>query len=229
LPVGAVLRLTIWGRGESVQCEGKVRWVKELSPGVAGAAKGYRCGVAFRDLQPRQLDAVNRIALHYAVPRLYKDYEDGHRRTGWDRLVAFVGRHLRPQRHAIRYPYNLPVVLKLGDERGTTCYAVTEEVSRTALAALLPLALPEGSEVEFVIPTPLGEVKGQARLVRGETRTYAACDYQLAIFELVHFEEQGRVTLESLINPRENRLLVPVLKPRRELHRVPMLRAAAVF
>jgi tetratricopeptide (TPR) repeat protein/cellulose synthase/poly-beta-1,6-N-acetylglucosamine synthase-like glycosyltransferase len=229
LPVGTVLSLTLWARGESLECEGKVRWVKELTPGVAGSAKGYRCGIAFRNLEPRQLDVVNRIALHYAVPRLYKDYEEGHRRSVWQRVAALVLRCLHPRRYAIRYAYNLPLVLRLGDDRGTTYFAVTEDVSRTSLAALLPTALPEGTRVAFLIPTPLGQVKGQARLVRGETRTYAARDYQFAVFELQHFEEQGRVTLESLINPRENRQLTSVLAPRRELRRVPMLRPAASF
>jgi cellulose synthase/poly-beta-1,6-N-acetylglucosamine synthase-like glycosyltransferase/predicted Zn-dependent protease len=229
LPARAVLRLTLWARGEQLQCEGVVRWVRELSPGVAGTAQGYRCGIALRELTPKQLDCLNRMCLHYAVPRLYREYEDGHRQGRWQRVVAALARTLRPQRFAIRYPYQLPVVLEPANAPATRYYSVTEDVSRLSFSTLLPAPLAEGTELGVLIPTPMGDVRAQARLGRGERRRYAARDYQLAVLDLVHVEEQGRVTLESLINPRENRHLVPVIKPKREVLRAPMARPVAGF
>jgi hypothetical protein len=57
LPVNSVLRLRLWGRGEALECEGVVKWVKELCPGVAGSGKGYRCGIAF----PRACSTAGRL------------------------------------------------------------------------------------------------------------------------------------------------------------------------
>src|SRR5262249_18467957 len=129
----------------------------------------------------------------------------------------------------IRYSYNLPLTINLPDSRGTQYNVVTEEISRTHLSTLLPAALAQGTTVNFVISSPLGEVSGQARMIRGETRTYAARDYQFVVLEFVHFEEQGRVTLEALINPRENRMLTSVLSPKRQVRRIPMAKAATLF
>jgi cellulose synthase/poly-beta-1,6-N-acetylglucosamine synthase-like glycosyltransferase/tetratricopeptide (TPR) repeat protein len=256
LPVGGLVGLTLWGAGESVKLEGEVRWVKDLHAGdrVGPVEPGaYRYGIAFRDLRPTQMDALNRMTLHYAVPRLYSEYAQGRERTWWKRAGAWLAQGAVRRRWAWRRQARLPVVLY--PDPGRTAgregreeplepsvlarslvhslafpprYTVTEDVSRAALSVLLSDPLPLGTEVGFYVPTPLGEVRGRARLVREESRRYAARDYQLGVFEFLHFTDQGRVTLEMTLNPREHPQLGSVLEPDKEPMPVPVHRPAAV-
>src|SRR5439155_16856612 len=53
LAVGALVQVTLHGRGEVVTCPGEVRWRKDVTvPATGGtpAPGGYRHGIAFRDL-----------------------------------------------------------------------------------------------------------------------------------------------------------------------------------
>jgi cellulose synthase/poly-beta-1,6-N-acetylglucosamine synthase-like glycosyltransferase/tetratricopeptide (TPR) repeat protein len=231
LPVHALVRLTLHGRGEAVECEGEIRWAKDLTARAgkgAGMAGGYRCGVAFRDLSPERMDAVNRMTLHYAVPRLYSEYAQGRQRTLWRRIGSWLAQGLIHRRTALRRQARLPLVLDPDRPRGPAAVAVTEDVSRTAMSALLTTPLAPGTELDFFLPTPLGEVRGRAKVLRGEPRRYAARDYQLCVFEFVSFAGQGRVTLEMALNPRRRPDLGPVLNPDRELLPVPMARPVGV-
>jgi cellulose synthase/poly-beta-1,6-N-acetylglucosamine synthase-like glycosyltransferase/tetratricopeptide (TPR) repeat protein len=238
LPVNDKLRVTLWGRGEQVECDADIRWRKEYNlPGPRGTPiRGYRYGIVFGSVSPVQMDVLNRLCLHYAVPRMYAEYAEGRHLTFWIRLRIRLGRFLRQQRYAERTRVHFPLVLSVATEpaqpeaqptarsvRGLTppprrpiagaVHTVTEDVSRTAVAALLPTPIAAGTELDFFMPTPLGEVSGRARVLRGETRRYAARDYQLCILEFLSFAEQGRTTLEILINPRRRPEENPILKP----------------
>jgi predicted Zn-dependent protease/cellulose synthase/poly-beta-1,6-N-acetylglucosamine synthase-like glycosyltransferase len=223
LPVGALVRLTLRGAGEVVECEGRIGWGKDLSPPARNGSgpEGYRYGIAFRDLRPEQTDAVNRITLHYAVPRLYGEYAQGRERTLGRRLAGWLAKGLVRRREALRRLVRLPLVL---DPDGAPAHSVTEDASRTAMSALLTTPVAPGTRVDFLLATPLGEVRGQARALRGEPRCYAARTYQLCVFEFLQFTDQGRVTLEMVLNPREHPDLNPVLDPDREPLRVPVRR-----
>jgi predicted Zn-dependent protease/cellulose synthase/poly-beta-1,6-N-acetylglucosamine synthase-like glycosyltransferase len=227
--VSDVLRLKLWGRGETVECLGEVRSVRELTPArKTGTAGGFRCGIAFRDLQPTQTDALNRMTLHYAVPRLYAEYAEGRERTGWRRFGQWVAHGVVQRRTARRRDVRLPLVLDPDGAGRAPVYTVTEDVSRTAASALLAEELPPDAEVPFLLATPLGEVRGRARVLREEGRRYAGQYYHLCVFEFQDFEEQGRLTLGMVLNPRENPDLDPVLKPEHEPLPVPMRRPVAV-
>jgi predicted Zn-dependent protease/cellulose synthase/poly-beta-1,6-N-acetylglucosamine synthase-like glycosyltransferase len=229
--VGDTLRVKLWGRGESVECVGEVRNLKELTPGRkngATAAGGFRCGIAFKDLTAAQTDALNRMTLHYAVPRLYAEYEEGRERTAFRRLGQWVAHGVIQRRTARRHAVHLPLVIDPDGRDRVPLYTVTEEVSRTAASALLAEAPPPDSEVPFLLATPLGEVRGRVKVVRKQGHCYAGQHYHLCVLEFQEFEEQGRLTLGMVLNPRENPDLEPVLKPEHEPLPVPMRRPVAV-
>jgi cellulose synthase/poly-beta-1,6-N-acetylglucosamine synthase-like glycosyltransferase/predicted Zn-dependent protease len=225
-----MLCLRLWGRGEAVEVPGEVRWVKPLAETTNGStkARAYRYGVAFRGVHAEQMDVLNRMCLHYAVPRLYAEYAEGRERTMWRRIGAWVGKGLIQRRVALRRAARFPVVLDATEALGGQQYTVTEEVSRTGMSALLPASVESGTSLEFSMPTPLGEVRGTARVIRSTQRVYAAREYQMCVFEFVSFVGQARTTLEMAINPREHPRLEPALNPEREKQPVPMLRPAAV-
>lgn len=132
------------------------------------------------------------------------------------------------RRAAVRRLVRLPLVLDLVQGCDPAAYTVTEDVSRTPMSVLLTAPLTPGGEVAFRMATPLGEVRGRARVVRFEPRRYAAREYRLWVLEFVSFVEQGRVTLEMVLNPREHPHLGPVLYPDKEPLRVPMARPMGV-
>jgi tetratricopeptide (TPR) repeat protein/cellulose synthase/poly-beta-1,6-N-acetylglucosamine synthase-like glycosyltransferase len=231
LAVDEVVRVRLWGRGESVECVGQVRNVRELAPGGkngATRAGGYRCGLAFKDLTAQQTDALNRMTLHYAVPRLYSEYAEGRERTLTRRFGAWVAHAALQRRFARRRDVRLPLVLDPDGRRGRPVVTVTEELSRASGSALLAEGIAPDSELDFLLATPLGEVRGRAKVVRKEGRTYAAKTYHLGVFEFVDFAEQGRVTLTGVLNPRENPQLRPVLDPDHQPLKVPMRRPVLV-
>ncbi|HJT79255.1 MAG TPA: tetratricopeptide repeat protein, partial [Gemmataceae bacterium] len=230
LAVDDVVRLTLWGRGESVECEGVVRNARELTRGGknGNSPHGYRVGVAFHNLRAEQTDALNRMALHYAVPRLYAEYAEGRERTVWWRMGRWVLTCGMRRRFALRREVHMPLVLDPDGRRGRPVYTVTEDVSRAGLSALLADALPPDTEVDFLLATPLGEVRGRVREIRKKHRVYAARTYHLCAFEFTDVEGQGRVTLGMVLNPRENPDLDPVLKPEPKPLVVPLKRPALV-
>jgi cellulose synthase/poly-beta-1,6-N-acetylglucosamine synthase-like glycosyltransferase/predicted Zn-dependent protease len=226
-----ILNLQIWGRGEYVRVLGEIRWMKELTT-VNGAGPvqpcAYRYGIAFRGVQSAQLDALNRICLHYAVPRLYSEFAQGRERTVARRFRSWVGNGLTQRRTASRRVARFPLLLSPDVLTGSPQHTVTEEISRSSMSALLADKVPVGSELNFTMPTPLGEVLGRAQVVRTETRTYAARDYQLCVLDYVSFQGQGRTTLEMAVNPREYPRLGPVLNPDRQPQPVPLARPLTV-
>ena len=70
---GDVLRFVVRGAGEVVKCKGEIRTVADLTRGQV--ADGFRYGVQFQNLTAPQVDALNRICLHYGVPRMYTEFD----------------------------------------------------------------------------------------------------------------------------------------------------------
>jgi cellulose synthase/poly-beta-1,6-N-acetylglucosamine synthase-like glycosyltransferase/tetratricopeptide (TPR) repeat protein len=231
LRIGEILRLRLWGRGEMVQLLGEVRWMKDFAPSNGNGtvkARAYRYGIAFRGVQSAQLDVLNRICLHYAVPRLYAEYAQGRERTWTRRIGGWIGKGLIQRRAAMRRTARFPLVLESDSLPTGPQYTVTEDVSRSGMSALLSDAVPVGSEVTFTMPTPLGAVQGKMRVLKAETKFYAARGYQNCVMEYDTFETQGRTTLEMVINRRENPWLEPALNPDRQPQPVPMTRPIGV-
>jgi cellulose synthase/poly-beta-1,6-N-acetylglucosamine synthase-like glycosyltransferase/tetratricopeptide (TPR) repeat protein len=210
---GDVLRLTVRGAGEVVKCKGEVRTVADLAQGQT--ADGYRYGIQFQNLTPPQVDALNRICLHYGVPRMYTEFDA--RRGGL--LGGFqkrMERGMAQRRREFRNQYRLPLVVNSGVTEDTAQFGATEDLTRSAVAALLDHDLPKNAPVGYLMATPLGEVRGTARVLRTSPEVYGGRTYYRTVMEFGEFEGQGRTTLHSLVNPQEAGPLQAALKPDRK-------------
>ena len=228
MPVGSMIRMTVRGGGETLTVQGEVRSAIQLNrPGIPGRG-GYRHGICFQELAPLELDAVNRICLHYAVPRLYDEYTAFSKVPLNTQVERALGLSERPKRADARLEHHLPVALLPDDTDESVHHAVTEDLSGKAFAVILEEQLLPGSERPFVMGTPLGEVRGQARVVRNIPRRWAARSYWLSVFEFESFEADGRELMEQLTNPRRSSWLDPVLRPQRRKTSVSMARLIPV-
>jgi cellulose synthase/poly-beta-1,6-N-acetylglucosamine synthase-like glycosyltransferase/predicted Zn-dependent protease len=210
---GDILRLTIRGAGEVIKCKGEIRTIADLTRGQV--ADGFRYGVQFQNLTSPQVDALNRICLHYGVPRMYGEFDS--RRGGFlGGLQKRLDRGMAQRRTEARNTYRLPIVVNSGVTEDTAQFSATEDVSRSAVATLLESELPRNTPVGYLMATPLGEVRGTARVIRTQSETYGGKTYYRTVLEFNEFEGQGRTTLHTLVNPDEADPLKEVLKPDRK-------------
>ncbi len=173
--------------------------------------RAYACGLSFIEPNAAQVDSLNEICWHYAVPLSYSVF-DRHR---------VRGRGEPP-------PLRLPLLIFQEGAAEPTWYAVTDDLSRDGLTALMDADMPVGTQVRFRMPTPGEEVCGTARVVEVEPTTLAARTYRQIRFTFAEVEPAGRATLEVLLGGRNARRLERLLRPRKEPRRVPVLRPAAV-
>jgi tetratricopeptide (TPR) repeat protein/cellulose synthase/poly-beta-1,6-N-acetylglucosamine synthase-like glycosyltransferase len=221
LPIGGTLRMTVQSVGERVTCDGTIRVVREVTP-HEGNLRAYRYGVAFAERTSAQSDALYRVCLHYAVPRLYGYYGHGHEAMGKavrNRLAALFSRRRFTERHE----FHLPVYLRAKGDN-TILPVATEDVSRSALSVMLDREFVLGTDLEFTMPTPLGEVSGQARIVRNEKCVFAGRTFYRCVLEIVHFNEGGWPTFQALLNQGQRGCNRPALKPIRAPMPVPVNR-----
>jgi cellulose synthase/poly-beta-1,6-N-acetylglucosamine synthase-like glycosyltransferase/tetratricopeptide (TPR) repeat protein len=214
LAVGSQRLVTIRGGCSPVRCLAKVRRCEEMDARLRAGVRGvraYRCGLSFIDPSPAQVDGLNQIGWHYAVPLRYALFD----------------------RHRIRRPWGppplrLPVLIFQGGAAEPTYYTVTEDLSPAGLTAMVDANVPVGTELRFRIPTPGEEVSGTARVVEVQPKTLAARTYWQCRLAFAEIEEAGRATLDVLLGARNARQLRPLLRPHHEPRRVPVLRPAAV-
>ncbi len=211
LDLGTVIRLTIRGANEIVKCKGEIRSITPISR--EKGFPGFRCGIQFLNLTSPQVDALNRICLHYAVPRLYEKYNEGNRRSLISQFDNWRNRGMTQRRREARYGYHLPIILNTGTTEETLQYTSSEDLSRVATAVIIDQELQPGTIVSYLMPTPLGDVRGMGKIVRSERRRYAGQVYHRASLEFTDFEGQGRTIVQSLANPDQTNLIQPVLSP----------------
>jgi tetratricopeptide (TPR) repeat protein/cellulose synthase/poly-beta-1,6-N-acetylglucosamine synthase-like glycosyltransferase len=229
LSVGDTLRLTVHSPNESVTVAGVIRSARELSNlrGAAGGQpnRGFRYGIEFQGVETTQLDGLNHISLHYAVPRLYRYYAEGHQSLPRTIFTALARRFFW-RRFAERREYHLPMFLHANDP-SALLPTVTEDLSRTSAAILVPAEQPIGREIELRLVTPACELRGRARVLRNSPRVYAARTFYLCVLEFTHFDQQGWDTVQELFHSSAERQLALVLKPRKMPMPVPMNRRLA--
>jgi cellulose synthase/poly-beta-1,6-N-acetylglucosamine synthase-like glycosyltransferase/Tfp pilus assembly protein PilF/protein involved in temperature-dependent protein secretion len=210
---GDILRVTVRGAGEVVRCKGEVRTVTDLTRGQV--ADGFRYGIQFQNLTPLQVDSLNRVCLHYGVPRMYGEF-DKQRGGILGGIQKRLDRGMAQRRSEFRNEYRLPIVVNSGDREDTAQFSATEDLSRSAVAAMLENELPKNSLVGYLIASPLGEVRGTAKVLRSTREIFGGRTYFRTVFEFTDYEGQGRTTLHSLVNPNEAGPLKSVLKPERK-------------
>ena len=203
LQPGDRLRIRLFGGGHQVECLAEVCWQQErdsLMRVQTNGLRAFRCGLRFLELGAEQVDILNEMCWHYAVPRRY-----------WQFLK---GRSAEPRR--------LPVFLRM---QGRKFQAVSDELTSNGFTVLLDEALPEGAKAEFTMPTPGGEVSGRTVVTSSQTQVLAARPYQFTRFDFESIEGSGRETVESLVNPATRRRLQPLLAAYAPSRHVPVGRA----
>jgi cellulose synthase/poly-beta-1,6-N-acetylglucosamine synthase-like glycosyltransferase/tetratricopeptide (TPR) repeat protein len=212
LAVGSQRLVAIRGGGAMARCLAEVRRCEELDARLragAEAVRAWRCGLAFVTPAPAEVDQLNRLCWHYAVPVRYAEFDRNRR-----------GRRAAP---ALR----LPLLLFQNSEVEPAWCSVTEELTHTGLTALLDHEAPVGAEVRFRMPTPGEEVRGTARVVEAWPKVFAARSYFECRFEFLKVEA-GQATLDLLLKPADANRLRPLIRPRHEPRRVPVLRPALI-
>jgi cellulose synthase/poly-beta-1,6-N-acetylglucosamine synthase-like glycosyltransferase/tetratricopeptide (TPR) repeat protein len=229
VPTGSVLAIDLHGPGEELRCQGKVTWSDPLLSSRL-PLQCYRVGVVLEDLTADQRDTLQRLGMHFAVSRQYEMVAEGNASAG---LAGLPGRWLGRMRARLSasFDFRLPVTLEVPGAAPRELVVSTEHVSREDMSVLLAEPLPAGAEPPFVISTPLGDIRGTAKLARQEKRRLGGFDYHLATLSFARFTDQGRGVLSALTNRKEHRPLLRVLSPRREVMRLPLIKplAAAAF
>jgi cellulose synthase/poly-beta-1,6-N-acetylglucosamine synthase-like glycosyltransferase/tetratricopeptide (TPR) repeat protein len=216
LKPGTRLQLTMVGGGEMVPCAGEVRSALPLTePGRTTGTGGWQQGVKFDPLTSQESDAISRVCLHYAVPRLYDEYTQNLRDTPLQQAWAGLPADARPA-WTRSHPYTLPICLEdPAHPNELPLYTVTEELNRDLVAVMLDRDLPAGSSWRFRLRTPLGDATGCADLVRSTPRTYAARQYHLCVLRFGNCEGTGAAVLHAINNPSTARPLEGAIQPSR--------------
>ncbi len=209
---GDILRVIIRGAGEVVKCKGEIRTVTQLTRGTQ--AEGVRYGVQFLGLTSPQVDALNRLCLHYGVPRMYSEYEKN-RGGVFGAFTRWQGRGLSQRRVEHRNEYRLPIIVNSGLTEDTAQFSATEDLTRTAVAVMLEHDIPKNTQVGYLMPTPFGDVRGNARVLRTNPEQYGGKTYHRCVLEFNDFEGEGRATLNTIVNPNDARPVTSALKPDR--------------
>src|SRR5262249_10298521 len=143
-------------------------------------------------------------------------------------LQKRMARGLSQRRGELRNPYRLPIIINHGVTEDTAQFSATEDLSRSAVAAMLDHELPTNTAIGYLIASPLGDVRGTARVVRSQQEVYGGRTYHRTVMEFKEFEGQGRTALHSLVNPQEAGPLHQALKPDRKPIVVHMAQATFV-
>ena len=172
-PIGSAIHLTLDAGKEKIHLTGQVRWSKEVADKRLKQSYGWRFGVKFDELAPESLDAVNRLALHYGVSRLFHEYEMGNRQSTAVSLRKTIANLVHRKRDEHRRTFKLPVWIHRSG-REAAMLVVTEDIHQTSFAALVDEPISVGEKVEFRVESPFDPITGAAKVVRKEKRQYGA-------------------------------------------------------
>ena len=223
VPQGAKLEVRLIGGGEDVTLRGKVVRAERVAHDGTLNGAGYRVGVELDELTGPNLDAVNRITYHYAVPRLYQEYKRGNRRSPLTALTGLVSRTLFGRRAHPRQVVRVPAVVSTN---GTAHETVTEDLTPVSVSVLLPDAPAPGSDVDLTVRTPSGESTGTATVLRTTAQRIGARVYHRTVLMLREPDGPGFAHVQQA---NSGGALKPALNPdRREPKRVQTLGAKAV-
>jgi cellulose synthase/poly-beta-1,6-N-acetylglucosamine synthase-like glycosyltransferase/tetratricopeptide (TPR) repeat protein len=229
LQPNTVLRIELDGAGESLHCHGRVAWTKELYRTEGMCFQGYRNGLALENLTPVQLDVLQHIGSHYAVSKQYQEIALGNSHTGLAEAIGGQAPALARGLEGQLYEFHLPLMLKIGDGADDIAYGSTEVVAQSGLKVLLPMSLPIDTHAQFVLGTPLGNIRGKAKVVRYDMLQLGGTVYYLCALTFIEFVEHDRDILHSLVDSSEHRgPLMSVLRPHRQKKRLPLLKPAAI-
>jgi len=229
LEPNTVLRIELHGAGESLHCHGRVSWTKELYRTEGMRFQGYRNGLALENMTPAQVDVLQHVGSHYAVSRQYHEIALGNPHMGLTEAIGGQAPALTRGLEGQLFEFHLPLRLEINGGVNDTAYGCTEVVAQSGLKVLLPMALNIDTDVRFVMGTPLGNIRGKAKVVRYDMLRLGGKVYYLCALSFAEFIEQDRDILNSLVDSSEHRgPLLTVLKPRRQRQRLPVLKPVAI-
>lgn len=211
---------------EILECTAEIRHYQPWNPGHLNVTlPGFRYGLEFTNLTDQQRDAINRICIHYAVARLYNIYKPNSS-PPWVKIKNSWFRLTRSRRHNERRDYRLPVVVSPinSEEQDGPVFAITENISRNSLAVLLSSPLKTDQLVTVFMPTPLGDIHGQGRVVRNKATIIGAHRYEYCVVEITDFQETSRSILNSLMLLPEGQKPNSVLNPMQQVGRIPIMK-----
>ena len=227
LAEGSHVRLTIQGADGGLEVLGLVKCLGKLAPGPEGQPGGFRHGIQFQVRSDKLIDQLNLLCLHYAVPKLYRGYAEGHTPV-WIAVPRWIARRTRFRRFSERREFRLPLFLFPSGQPGRATYAVTEDVSTEAMAVLLPTRLEKGAEVRYAVTTPLGELSGTGKVVVAHPVVYAARTFYRTAIAFDHLEEADHRLVRTLFRSATRKKLRPLLEPKKLPVAVPINKPLAV-
>lgn len=215
-----VVKIRIVGAGEVIETRGKVMWARSAVhgevPGVNHPVTAYRVGLKFEPLPAKVFDAINRITLQYAVPRLYQEYEQGNK-------LGFLGRlwgRITGQIETSLQGYRLPLNIATSD--GTEINAVTEKLLPYGTKTLTRQPLTVGEDVELRMMSPVGEVEGHGTIRNVTPRAIGATNYYEVDIDFHQLHGNSPNTVQELVSTNSAKVMDEALRPEPKPLQVPV-------
>jgi cellulose synthase/poly-beta-1,6-N-acetylglucosamine synthase-like glycosyltransferase/tetratricopeptide (TPR) repeat protein len=216
LPINERGTVNLIVSNDNLETQGIIRYAAhKQGEGVDGASI-YRYGVEFVDTPPEAIDAASRLVQRFVVAPWYQVF-DRHR-------TSPRSNSLFSKREIGRAPFKMPVRLETD---GDDIYCSTRDISTRAMRCLLASEVAEGDKMRAEIYTPLGSVFAMISVT--ETREVTGPPHRIREYVLTFdiFEEQGRSTLQSLLELSEEPKMRQDLAVEHTEQRKPMVRPVA--
>ncbi|MEY2745233.1 MAG: hypothetical protein RL112_275 [Planctomycetota bacterium] len=216
----AVVRIMAYGNPIEARC--KVR-SSERRVGYADG-KGPQCfrhGLEFCETDDATRDALHRVAMEYAVPMWFARFEQSERKKDSGPSSAE-----RSKRETDRPEFNLPVILSAGEGSPRSWHTTSHDLCTGGLRCLLHEDPSGVDEFDFELPTPLGLVRGRAKVLRSEKLEQKGAELWECALHFSKFEGSGRSIVQSLLSDRERGALTPAMRPERRLRERPLVAPA---
>src|SRR5262249_40847140 len=128
------------------------------------------------------------------------------------------------------FAYRLPVVLEVSGDGAQTAYGCTEALARRGMTLLLPMRPTCGRQYIFCMGTPFGNLQGKVKVLGYDRLSLGCQTYYPCTFSFLDLGERGQAILDVLVGPSEApKGLLPILKPRRQKRRLPLLSPVATL
>ncbi|MBC8370789.1 MAG: glycosyltransferase [Planctomycetes bacterium] len=161
-----------------------------------------RYGAMFTDAPVAAVDSLMDALMNFVVPMQYelfaKSSDKPNRILGW--LADPSGwRRRKEPRLSYRLPLGIIKVDADGNDLGEPIQAATDDVSRSGLRALLPVALEVGSHHQFRLQTPFGKAGGIFEVQRIIDRVVGPEVKKEHVFRFISFNGQSRSLIHDLL------------------------------
>ena len=235
-PDGATGEFEISVGGEIITLPGEIHHsdddaIDPLLERPVDAIHMSRYGAVFVDPPIEAIDALMDALMNFVVPLQYGTFADAAskplRALGW--LADPAGWRRRKES---RLSYHLPLgisKLDASDEGvGETIQAASDDISRSGLRAMLPVALELGSRHEFRLQTPFGNATGVFEVQRVSDHIVGPVIKKDHVFRFVSFTGQSRSLIHDLLKASGEKPMQSVLRAEGRNRNAPIYQPVAV-